>query len=105
VEVDPIRMCELLVGLPEVIVLGVEDRGGGAIAVHVEQAGERPSCPGCAGPLVVKDRETVKLVDLAVFGRQARLCWRKVRFACLDRIAGLPPGRGRILGSRRLARR
>jgi transposase len=82
VEVDPTRMCELLVGLPEVIVLGVEDRRGGPIAVHVEQAGDRPSCPGCDGRLVVKDRETVELVDLPVFGRQARLCWRKVRFAC-----------------------
>jgi hypothetical protein len=29
---------------------------------------------------VVKDRETVELVDLTCFGRKTHLCWRKFRF-------------------------
>lgn len=33
---NPTRMCELLVGLPEVIVTAVEDRPGGLIVVHIE---------------------------------------------------------------------
>ena len=37
------RMCELLVGLPDVTVLGVDELSDGSIAVHVEQAGERPN--------------------------------------------------------------
>ena len=37
---------------------------------------------GCGRPALVKDRPEVELVDLAVFGRQARLVWRKHRWAC-----------------------
>ena len=83
-EVDPTRMCELLVGLPEMNVLGVEDRLGGPLAVHVEQAGGRPVCLGCGSRPAVKDREVVELVDLPAFGRRTRLCWRKVRWECVN---------------------
>ena len=63
--------------------LGVDDRPGGPLAVHVKPAGPRPACLGCGTCPVVKDREVVELVDLPAFGRQTRLCWRKVRWACL----------------------
>jgi zinc-finger of transposase IS204/IS1001/IS1096/IS1165 len=76
---DPIAMCELLVGLPDVIVLEVGDR----LRVVVETRGERLSCPGCGGPVAVKDRTTVELTDLPCFGRRAVLAWRKFRWACL----------------------
>lgn len=79
---DATRICQLLVGLPEVRVLGIEDHPGDPLVVHVEQAGARPACLGCGGRPVVKDRETVELVDLPAFGRQARLAWRKVRWSC-----------------------
>jgi hypothetical protein len=36
VETNPIRVCELLVGLPDVNVLRVEDEAGEPIRVHVE---------------------------------------------------------------------
>jgi len=66
------------VGLPEVNVLGVDDGSGGTpLRVHVETRGPRPHCPQCASPVLVKDRPIVELVDLPVFGRQARLVWRK----------------------------
>jgi Helix-turn-helix domain of transposase family ISL3 len=77
-------MCELVVGLPEVVVLAVDDRSDGPIAVHVEQAGDRPVCLGCGGRPTVKDRDAVELADLAVFGRPARLCWHKIRWVCSD---------------------
>ncbi len=44
---DPTRMCELLVGLPAVRVLGVVDEPDGPLRVHVETAGERPACQRC----------------------------------------------------------
>ena len=81
-EVDPTRMCELLVGLPDVNVLAVIDTPGDALQVMIETREPRPSCPGCAGPVTVKDRPPVELVDLAVFGRRARLIWRKHRWSC-----------------------
>lgn len=79
--VDPTRVCELIVGLGDVTVLGAEDVAGGPVRVHVETRSERPSCPGCCGPVWVKDQRWVELVDPA-FGRPARLVWHKYRWSC-----------------------
>jgi transposase len=84
VEVDPTRVCELLVGLPAVVVLGVEDDSDGPLRVHIESRDVRPSCSVCAGVVVIKDRPSVELVDLPCFGRPARLVWRKRRWSCPD---------------------
>ncbi|MGH9132745.1 MAG: transposase family protein [Ilumatobacteraceae bacterium] len=79
-------MCELLVGLPDVTVLGVVDSPTDALEVHVESREVRPVCPRCTGAVRVKDRHDVELVDLPVFGRQARLVWRKHRWDCPNRL-------------------
>ena len=83
-ETDPIRMCQLLVGLPAVAVLGVADLlPSEPIVVHVETLLERAErCLSCATRARVKDRDPVTLTDLPAFGRRARLVWRKRRFAC-----------------------
>ena len=83
-EVDPTRMCELLVGLPAVSVLGVDDERVDAVVVHIEACSGRPACPGCGMAAWVKDRPMVELVDLPCFGRPARLVWRKHRWRCPD---------------------
>ncbi|MGI8791727.1 MAG: transposase family protein, partial [Acidimicrobiales bacterium] len=82
-------MCELLVGLPEVTVLGVVDGGGGRLDVHVETRGEREACAGCGARSRVKDRPAVELVDLPVFGRRVRLVWRKHRLECVQPACGV----------------
>jgi transposase len=74
-------MCELLVGLPEVTVLGV-DVISGVVRVHIETRGARPCCGRCGGAVSIKERPTVVLVDLPVFGRPARLVWHKRRWRC-----------------------
>lgn len=81
--VDPTRVCELLVGLGEVTVLGAVDEPDGPVRVHVETR-ERPTCEGCGGPVWVKDQRPVELVDLPAFGRPARLVWHKRRWTCPD---------------------
>ena len=84
-EMNPIRVCELLVGLGDVTILGVDDVDPDEpIRVHVETRRLRPGCERCETPAVVKDRPLVELVDLPVFGRPARLVWRKHRWACPD---------------------
>ncbi|MCA1701897.1 MAG: ISL3 family transposase [Actinobacteria bacterium] len=83
-EVDPTRMCELLVGLPAVSVLGIVDEVGGPVWVHIETRAGRPVCGDCGGAVVVKDRPVVALVDLPAFGRPARLVWRKHRWSCVS---------------------
>jgi transposase len=84
VEVDPTRICELLVGLPDVNVLGVIDAAGMPVRVVIETRGPRPVCTRCAGAALIKDRPEVELVDLAAFGRPARLVWRKHRWECAN---------------------
>jgi transposase len=85
VETNATRMCERLVGLPDVNVLAVEDQPGQPIEVHVETHCPRPSCPACSGPVVVKDRPPVQLGGSAVLRAPARLVWRKHRWACRTR--------------------
>jgi transposase len=77
-------MCELLVGLPAVTVLGVEDTAT-SVVVHVELRTVKAGCPSCGVVAWMKDRATVDLVDLPAFGRPARLVWHKHRWCCPDR--------------------
>ena len=88
-EVDATRVCECLVGLGEVTVVGVEDEPGEPIRVHIETRTDRPGCDGCGTRAQVKDRRRVELVDLACFGRPARLVWNKIRWCCPDSDCGV----------------
>ena len=78
-ETEPTRMCALLVGLPDVAVVGVGDWPSWLRIVIVRPA-QRPSCCG----LFVHGHgvREVELVDLPVFGRPTRLVWRKQRWRC-----------------------
>lgn len=75
-------MCELLVGLPAVTVLGVVSRDNEPLRVHVERVDAVAGCPVCGVIAHVKDRRQVELVDLPSFGRATRLVWHKRRFRC-----------------------
>ena len=78
-ETDPRRVCELLVGLGEVEVLGVEDPGEGPLGVGIRTQTGKPSCPDCDGLVWSKGEAVVELVDLPAFGRPVRLWWCKRR--------------------------
>ena len=52
VECDPARVCELLVGLGDVEVLGVDDEAGAPLRVHIRRRASRPGCEGCGGVLL-----------------------------------------------------
>jgi transposase len=87
VEIDPTRMCELLLGLPEVDVVGVDDPGPGHLVVIVSPREERPSCSRCGTSAWVKDHREVDLVDLPAFDqtvtlRVIRTRWRCPKFRC-----------------------
>ncbi len=81
---DPTRMCELLVGLPDVTVLGIDDEVGFPLSIHVETRARRPGCSQCGVLARVKDRPVVALVDLSAFGRPTRLVWHKFRWHCAE---------------------
>ena len=76
------RACELLVGLPAVDILEVDEPLVGRLVVTVESRVETPDCAGCGERAWVKDRPVVDLVDLTCFGRPVTLRWRKHRWCC-----------------------
>ena len=80
-EQDPTRICELLVGLGDVNVVGVDDEATEPLVVHI-QTRSRPVCSGCGGLVRSKGIRPVRLVDLPVFGRPVRLVWHKHRWFC-----------------------
>jgi transposase len=75
-------MCELLVGLPDVNILGVDDGVNGFLCIYIESNAERPGCSHCGVLAQMKDRTAVELVDLPCFGRPTRLIWHKCRWKC-----------------------
>jgi hypothetical protein len=78
-------MCELLVGLPDVFVLGVADDGARTpLRVHVEMRNGRRRCAGCGAVARIKERPEGELVDLPALGRQTRMVWRKHRLVCVQ---------------------
>ena len=81
-------MCELLVGLGDVEVLGVDDDEGAPLRVHVRRRAPRPGCEVCGGALWFDGERLVVLVDLPAFGRPVRLVWHKRRWRCGDRGCG-----------------
>ena len=81
-EENPTRICELLVGLGDVEVLGVDDAPGAPSGVHIGTRASRPTCGGCGGAVWSKGSAPVALVDLAAFGRPVRLVWHKWRWWC-----------------------
>lgn len=71
-------MCELLVGLPDVNVIGVGDWPL-FLRIVITTRAERPSCAGCGGVVHRRDVDDVEHADLPCFGRRTRLVWRKQR--------------------------
>ena len=76
-------MCELLVGLGDVDLVGINDPGEEApLEVVIGSRKPRPLCESCGGPVWSKGYRSVVLVDLPAFGRPVRLRWRKRRWTC-----------------------
>ena len=75
-------MCELLVGLGDVDLVGIDDPGDGPLGVVIRSRSPRPVCEGCGGVVWSKGERVVGLVDLPAFGRPVRLRWRKRRWTC-----------------------
>lgn len=75
-------MCELLVGLPDVDVLGVDDVEPGRLLVVVAAREQRPSCGRCGTAAWVKDYREVDLVDLPAFDQRVILRVVRTRWCC-----------------------
>jgi ribosomal protein S27AE len=82
-------MCELLVGLPDVDVIGVENPEPGSLIVIVAPREQRPSCRRCDTPAWVKDHREVDLVDLCAFDQRVTLRVVRTRWCCPRSICGV----------------
>ena len=80
-ENDLTRMCELLVGLPEVNIEGVGNWPRW-LRIAITTRAERPLCASCSGAVWHHDDLDIELVDLSCFGRRTRLVWSKSRWRC-----------------------
>ena len=74
-------MVDLLVGLPDVNVLGIDETGD-ELRLHIECRLGLVRCPDCGSGARLKDRYDVELVDLCCFGRRCITVWRKHRWHC-----------------------
>ena len=83
-ECDPTRVCEMVLGLGDVEVLGADDEAGGPLRVHIRRRAPRPGCAGCGGRLWSDGEREVELVDLPAFGRPVGLVWHKRRWRSAD---------------------
>ncbi|MGH3733933.1 MAG: transposase family protein, partial [Acidimicrobiales bacterium] len=82
-------MCEMLVDLLDVNILGVESRHREMVTVHFECRRVVVGCPRCGVLAHVKDRHAVSLVDLPINGRATRVVWHKRRFVCPDEVCSM----------------
>lgn len=78
---DPTEMCELLVGLPDIIVRSATYASATTpLQIEIETRVAAPvRSASCGEPARIRARPTVELVDLPAFGRPARLRWGKRR--------------------------
>lgn len=65
VETDSTRVCEVIVGLGDVEILGVDDRKGKPLRLEARGTRPRPACGGCGGRLWSKGARAVLLAELA----------------------------------------
>jgi transposase len=77
-------MCELLVGLPDTRVLGVEQDVDSRLTICIETVPKPVGCPTCGVQAVPKERKAVTLVDMTCFDRTTVIIWQKRRWQCCD---------------------
>ena len=80
-ETESTRMCDLLVGLPNVNIEGVGEWPRW-LRIATTRRSDRPTCHGRGGRSWRHDDLDVELVDLPCFGRRTRLVWTKARWRC-----------------------
>jgi hypothetical protein len=85
---DGIAMVELLLGLPDMRVLGVAE-GDGELVVTVETTAERAWCPACGVRAQAQDRSIRSVRDRSCFGRPVRLEVDRRRWRCRERLCSM----------------
>jgi transposase len=80
---DPIAMNQWFVNLEGVRLIKIDDEATPP-DVHIELQRSVVGCPSCGVVARVKDRHSVRMIDLSMAGRKIALVWNKRRFVCLE---------------------
>jgi hypothetical protein len=81
---DAAGLAEAMQGLEGFTVPEVAESSA-EVVIRIETTGGLVGCPGCGTVATAHDQMAVKLRDLPVFGRPARLVWCKRRWRCEER--------------------
>lgn len=81
---DPVAINELLVGLPDVVVLGASALDDERIELHVMRRPEPTACATCGVLARFKGWRDVVLTDAAMATRRVVLHWHKRRWRCME---------------------
>ncbi len=81
-EKDSMRIAEIIVGLSDINLLGVEENNEGPLRIHIECRSMRPLCPTCGGRVHQNGLRVTEVVDLPAFGRNVFIIWHKRRWRC-----------------------
>ena len=98
-ECEPTRALELVIGLPDLGILGVEDEPDGELRVHVEAWSARAFCETCGLAARVKERPLISLIDLPCFGAERASSGASVASLAPTRSARTSPGPRRTTAS------
>jgi len=80
-ERDPGKMLELLVGMPDVRVLGVETTDN-VVRIEIESTIDRATCERCGAEAELLGIKSDEKVDLPVMGTPSRFIVRRRRWRC-----------------------
>ena len=83
-ETDPARVNELLVGLPDVSVLGAVRHANDSVELHIQTNVSVDGCRSCGSVATLKGWRVVAFVDLPTFGSPVSLHWHKRRWRCRE---------------------
>jgi transposase len=87
-ETDVTRICELMLNLPDMSIVGFDDSDPAVARLHVESRTKRSHCRRCGMQATVKDRPVLEIGDLPICGRPSILLWRKYRWTCPGACGG-----------------
>jgi transposase len=80
-ERDAAKMLELILGMPNVRVLGAEATSA-LVRIEVESTNDTPVCPRCGAQAELLSTKSEEKVDLPIMGRPSRLVVKRRRWRC-----------------------
>jgi transposase len=86
-ERDPVKMLELVLGIPDVRILGVESTTR-HIRIELESTRDGARCSRCGSEAVLVGTRVEEMVDLPIMGTPPRLLVNRRRFECPSPTCG-----------------